>query len=84
MDNLWKRINFVRSHAYKMAFQSEYGQRVLADLKRFCYANQPTADPDNEKVTYIREGRREVWLRIMAYLNLTEAQIHSMEENYNE
>lgn len=81
--NALQKLNFVRGHAYKMVFQTEYGQKVLADLRRFCYADQPTADPDNEKVTYIREGRREVWLRITAYIGLTQEQINGLVENYN-
>lgn len=52
-------------------------EEVLADLAKFCRANQSTfhADP---RVHAVAEGRREVWLRITQHLNLTDDQLWRM------
>jgi len=48
------------------------GERVLADLARFCRANESTfhADP---RTHALLEGRREVWLRICGFLGVDSA-----------
>lgn len=60
------------------------GERVLADLKRFCRANIPTADVNNPNATYLMEGRREVFLRIMSHLQLTDDDVYNLMEKYDE
>jgi hypothetical protein len=59
-----------RREAYQATFAGPPGQRVLADLARFCRANESTfhADP---RVHALAEGRREVFLRIVKHLNLS-------------
>lgn len=71
-----------RSRSYKQTFDGPSGKKVLADLRRFCSASTPSADVNNVHATYLREGRREVWLRIMAHLNLTEEDIYNLTEDY--
>lgn len=44
---------------------------VLADLRRFCRADRPTYSP-TDRETALREGRREVWLRMTEALELPE------------
>ncbi len=73
----------LRSGSYKQAFSGAPGKKVLADLKRFCSASTPTADINNVHATYMREGRREVWLRIIAHLNLTQEDIYNLTEDYD-
>lgn len=75
---------FKRSVFYKKTFSGPDGQKVLADLRRFCRATVPTADVDNPNTTYLLEGRREVYLRIMAHLNLTDEQVYELTEEYDE
>jgi hypothetical protein len=70
-----RRIN------YRDTFDTIQGKKVLADLARFCGANTPSADVNNVNVTYIREGRREVYLRIMKFLNLSEEQLNIIIKN---
>ena len=71
-----------RTRAYRNTFDNPEGKKVLADLRRFCRATTPTADVNNERTTYLLEGRREVFLRIQAYLNLTEEDVYALvEEN---
>ncbi len=70
-----------RQRAYRNTFDNPEGKKVLADLRRFCRATVPTADVNNEKVTYLLEGRREVFLRIQAYLNLTEEDVYNLIED---
>lgn len=56
--------------AYLMAFSGESGKLVLADLARFCRADEPCWMPDHRWHALL-EGRREVWLRINHQRNLT-------------
>ena len=72
----------IRKTAYQKTFNGPDGRKVLADLRRFCKATVPTADVNNEKVTYLLEGRREVFLRIQAYLQLTDEDVYSLTEDY--
>ena len=55
--------------AYRAVLGGPAGQAVLRDLEKFCRANETCfhADPRQHAVL---EGRREVWLRIQAHLNL--------------
>jgi len=66
-----------RRTAYVKTFQGPMAEEVLADLAKFCRANQSTfhADP---RVHAVAEGRREVWLRITQHLNLTDEQLWRM------
>lgn len=43
---------------------------VLEDLERFCSAKDTTFVPGDTHGTAQLEGRRQVWLRIQAYLEL--------------
>lgn len=71
-----------RRAAYHKTFKNPEGEKVLADLRRFCRATLPTADVNNPNVTYLLEGRREVWLRISSLLQLTEDDIYNLIEEY--
>lgn len=85
-----------RRYAYRRMFLGENGlnadgQTVLADLAKFCRANSSTAvvSPISRSVdpiaTAMAEGRREVWLRIMAHLHLDERiKMNLNEEENNE
>lgn len=59
---------------------------VLADLRRFCRATGSTAvvSPVSKSVDPIAmamaEGRREVWLRLMAHLHVEEKQVFNLVE----
>ena len=63
-----------RKQSYKQVFSGIYGERVLADLAKFCRANKSTfhADP---RVEGVLQGRREVWLRVTQHLSLTEDEL---------
>jgi hypothetical protein len=54
-------------------------EAALADLKRFCHADTSCFDAD-PRVHAHREGRREVWLRIQSFLQLTDRQIAGIKE----
>lgn len=71
-----------RQAAYRKTFESPEGRKVLADLRRFCRATQPSADVNNVQTTYLLEGRREVWCRIMAHLQLTDEDVYNLIEDY--
>jgi len=73
-----------RKYAYRRLFLTDDGdpnaeaEVVLADLAKFCKANQSTAVVSQKSqqvdpiASALAEGRREVWLRIMAHLHLDE------------
>jgi hypothetical protein len=63
-----------RRTAYVKTFQGPFGEEVLADLAKFCRANQSTFHSD-PRVHAVAEGRREVWLRVSQHLNLTDEQL---------
>jgi hypothetical protein len=59
---------------YHAVFTSEAGRRVLADLYRFCLMDQPCFAGDPQ-ATAFNEGRRRVFLRLLAILRMTENDI---------
>lgn len=63
-----------RAQDYRAVFSSPIGQRVLADLAKFCRANDSTFNAD-ARLHAVAEGRREVWLRIQRNLQLTDEQL---------
>jgi hypothetical protein len=75
-------LTLIRRRAYKAAFNNPEGRKVLADLRRFCRATLPTADINNVQATYLLEGRREVWCRIQAHLQLTDEDVYTLIEEY--
>lgn len=72
-----------RHAAYAQTFNNINGQKVLADLRRFCKASVPTADVNNVHTTYLLEGRREVFLRIVSMLQLTDEDVVKLIEDYD-
>jgi len=68
------------AEAFRVTISGVYAERVLADLRRYCNATRPTFDPHNERISAFREGRRDVWLRIAAFLQVTEDQVYSLAE----
>jgi len=81
-----------RRYSYRRLFLGEDGlnadgQVVLADLAKFCRANSSTAvvSPISRSVDPIAsamaEGRREVWLRIMAHLHIDERVVFNLNED---
>ena len=73
-----------RRAAYAQTFDTLPGKKVLADLRRFCRATTPTADVSNVNQTYLLEGRREVWLRILSHINLSDEEVVQLIEDYEE
>lgn len=63
-----------RQTVYHQTFLNPVGERVLADLARFCRAHDSTFHTD-PRVDALLEGRREVWLRIERHLRLTPEQL---------
>lgn len=66
-----------RARDYQVVFGSPVGQRVLADLAKFCRAHVSTFHAD-ARVHAVAEGRREVWLRIQQHLQLTDEQLYAL------
>jgi hypothetical protein len=81
-----------RRYAYRRLFLAESGlspdgEIVLADLRKFCRATASTAviNPVSRSVDPIAsamaEGRREVWLRIMAHLHIDEKVVFNLSQD---
>lgn len=66
-----------RKRAYVETFDNPVGNRVLKDLAKFCRAHTTTMHPD-PRVHALLEGRREVWNRIAAHLQLDDEQLWSL------
>ncbi len=64
---------------YLTTFNGPVADRVLADLAEFCRARETTFHTD-ARLHAVLEGRREVWLRINKYLNLTDREIQAIIE----
>lgn len=62
---------FNRQKAYQETFKKDVllAQQVLSDLAKFCRAGESTFDAD-PRLHALKEGRREVWLRIQENLEL--------------
>ncbi len=65
-----------RAQAYHHTFSGIYGEKVVADLAKFCRANSSTFHTD-PRLEGIMQGRREVWLRIANHLNMTEEELYN-------
>jgi hypothetical protein len=61
--------------AYQLVFGTPAGEAVLADLTPFCRARETCVVPGDRDRTWVLEGRREVFLRIRDYLDLTPEQL---------
>ena len=94
IGNLTKSVQRIlnRKAAYRRTFMdasgniSRDGEIVLADLRKFCRANSSTVmvSPISKSIDPIAmgmaEGRREVWLRLMAHLHIDEKQVFNLQE----
>ena len=71
-----KRFLTTRKRSYQVTFQENNrdAQAVLKDLAKFCKADVTTFHKD-ARAHAVLEGRREVWLRIQNYLQLTPDQL---------
>jgi hypothetical protein len=61
----------LRKKSYQSVFgpAGAAGSEAMKDLASFCFAAKTTADP-NRDLSLIKQGRREVWLRICEHLHL--------------
>ena len=76
-----------KSRAYKRLFkeanpvntESFDSLAVLKDLRNFCNVDASTVRVSSTGMA-VAEGRREVWLRIQAQLNLSEIDLEKIKE----
>jgi hypothetical protein len=61
--------------AYQLTFGTDAGKVALDDLGTFCRSKETCVIPGDRDRTYVLEGRREVYLRIQDYLELTPEQL---------
>lgn len=81
MREIFARLMRRRRLAYRRTFSGQDGQAVLADLRNFCCVTRPSFQPGDTHATALREGRREVWLRLQMHLNMTEKQIWQLSDD---
>ena len=79
-----------RMNSYRLAFGGGFTKKspgmwdVLSDLGHFCHANESCAMINqktgvvDDHLTAMREGRREVWLRIQQHLHLSPQQLYAL------
>ena len=74
-----KQLFNERKVSYCLTFKKDdrANKAVLEDLARFCRANETTFAAD-VRASAVLEGRREVWLRIQNYLNLTVDELYDI------
>lgn len=84
-DSLNKML-FKKSRAYKALFNKEnvYAKEILKDLRKFCRADAPTFTPGDPHMTSLLEGRREVWNRIMKYIDISEEELKRIDKEMEE
>ena len=84
--NRVRTLFVLKSREYKGLFFGENGdlrregERVLADLRRFCRAGDATIFSTDALEMARREGRREVFVRISNLLNLDEEMVQKLME----
>lgn len=71
----WLEVFTDCKRAYMLAFNTVAGKAVLADLEPFCRARETCVIPGDRDKTFVLEGRREVYLRIRDYIDLTPEQL---------
>jgi hypothetical protein len=70
---------------YQATFSSERGRRVLLDLMKAHHMMSSTYSPVVREEIYIREGERNVILRILSFLNVDQKQLEELiREEANE
>ena len=68
-----------RAYCQSLDIESRHGRAVLEDLTKFCRANETTYAND-PRMSAVLEGRREVWLRIQNYLNLSVDDLYDLHQ----
>lgn len=78
MTTRQKQAKFLeeRRMAYIQALSGPPGELILADLARFCRAEESCFHQD-PRVHAVLEGRREVWLRIQEHLKLSPEELEA-------
>lgn len=61
--------------AYRRVFDTPGAEVVLGDLATFCRARETTHVPGDSHASALLEGRREVWLRIQEYTQLSTVEL---------
>lgn len=85
IEDLRRLWNARRAAAYRACLTGDdgrptpQGERMLADLRNFCRGNASTFDPD-PRIHALLEGRREVLLRIINFLNVDSAELAKLVE----
>lgn len=73
-DAAARLVNDELIRSYQLAFGQPLAQPALLDLMRYCNFRVPL----NNDTMQIEEGKRRVFLRIIAMMKLTEAQLFSL------
>ena len=68
-----------RKRAFQLAFKSPAGEAVMRELAKYCRVYSTTAH-ETPNLTFVFEGRRQVYLRIQQYL---ESSVESLHEMFN-
>jgi hypothetical protein len=79
------RAILTKRHDYRATFgtdaeRTQAQEKVMLDLARFCYAYKPTTRKSplgtvDTHASAIAEGRRQVWLRLVGFLQTSDSAI---------
>lgn len=84
-NKLWNLRESLRRIFWRNEYKDDDVVSLMEDLRRFCRADSPTLMFDKEGrvdpiASAMLEGRREVYLRLQAKLNMTDEQIRLIAE----
>ena len=75
-------LTITKSRRYKETFNTVNGKDVLKDLLEFCHYRKPTYVSGDPCGSAYNEGMRRVALRIVSFLNMSEADIQKIMETH--
>ena len=83
MDQVRATLDWIRGirQDYRLTFQLNQPSnvRVLEDLALYCCATKTCVVHGDHDATLRAEGRRDVWLHLQEYLQLTEEQLWALK-----
>lgn len=74
------KFRIAKAQWYKMVFESDQGQMVLADLIKFSNAHNQSYTPGDPTQTAFNEGMRRIVTRIEKFTGMTPRELKHIEE----
>lgn len=75
-----ERLRVVYAEVFGHGERTRAQEMVLADLARWCHADDTTLVPGDPHASASLEGRRQVWLRLQHNLSLRPIDVQALAE----